>query len=79
MIGKASTLDSQRATLVLGDRPRPDGKETSRVKARILLVVLLILVLAVLGGVGYLGLNPPNPAPQQVQKTIPNDKFQAAH
>ena len=46
-------------------------------KARALLIVLAILVVAVVAGVGYLGLNPPNPAPTQVNKTLPNDKFQA--
>lgn len=46
-------------------------------KVRALLIVLLILVLAVVAGVGYLGVNPPNPAPKQIDKTIPNDKFQA--
>jgi hypothetical protein len=47
------------------------------VKARALLIVLAILVVAVVAGVGYLGLNPPNPAPKSIEKTIPNDKFQA--
>jgi hypothetical protein len=47
------------------------------VKARALLIVLVIIVVAVVAGVAYLGLNPPNPAPTQVNKTIPNDKFQS--
>lgn len=46
-------------------------------KARILLIVLLVIIVAVVAGVGYLGVNPPNPAPKQVEKTIPNDKFQS--
>jgi hypothetical protein len=46
------------------------------VKARALLIVLVIIVVAVVAGIGYLGLNPPNPAPMQVNKTLPNDKFQ---
>lgn len=45
-------------------------------KARALLIVLVIVVVAVVAGVGYLGLNPPNPAPIQVNKTLSNDKFQ---
>jgi hypothetical protein len=47
------------------------------VKARVLLIVLVTLAVLVVAGVGYLGLNPPNPAPLQVNKTLPNDKFQA--
>jgi hypothetical protein len=46
------------------------------VKVRALLIVLAIVVVAVVAGVGYLGLNPPNPAPTQINKTLPNDKFQ---
>jgi hypothetical protein len=47
------------------------------VRGRILLIVLAIVLLALLGGLGYLGLNPPNPTPKPVEKTLPNDKFQA--
>jgi len=47
------------------------------VRGRVLLIVLAILVLAVVGGLAYLGLNPPSPASKQVEKTLPNDKFQA--
>jgi hypothetical protein len=47
------------------------------VKARALLIVLVVIVVAVVGVVAYLGLNPPNPAPVQINKTLPNDKFQA--
>jgi hypothetical protein len=54
-----------------------DAKELRRVRGRILLIVLAILVLVLLGGLGYLGLNPPNPNPKSVEKVIPNDKFQA--
>ena len=46
-------------------------------RGRILLIVLAILVLAALGGLAYLGLNPPNPVSKPVEKTLPNDKFQA--
>ena len=45
-------------------------------KVRLLLIVLAILLLAVVGGLGYLGMNPPNPTSKPVEKTIPNDKFQ---
>lgn len=45
-------------------------------KARALLIVLLILVVAAVAGLGYLGLNPPNPAPRPIEKTLSNDKFQ---
>jgi hypothetical protein len=47
------------------------------VRGRGLLIVLVILVLAVVAGLGYLGLNPPNPTPKAVEKVLPNDKFQA--
>jgi uncharacterized membrane protein len=47
------------------------------VRGRILLIVLVIVLLALVGGLGYLGLNPPNPTAKQVEKTLPNDKFQA--
>jgi hypothetical protein len=47
------------------------------VKGRILLIGLAILVLAVAAGLVYLGLNPPTPVPKPVEKTLPNDKFQA--
>lgn len=45
-------------------------------KARALLIVLVIFVVALVAGVGYLGLNPPSPAPKPIEKTIPNEKFQ---
>jgi hypothetical protein len=47
------------------------------VNGRVLLMVLAIVVLAVVGGLAYLGLNPPGPASKPVEKTLPNDKFQA--
>jgi hypothetical protein len=47
------------------------------VRGRILLIVLAILVLGAVGGLVYLGLNPPSPASKPVEKTLPNDKFQA--
>ena len=45
-------------------------------KGRALLIGLLILVLAIVLGLGYLGLNPPNPVSKPIEKTLPNDKFQ---
>jgi hypothetical protein len=47
------------------------------VKVRALLIVLVVLVVAMVAAVGYLGLNPPNPGAKPIEKTIPNDKFQA--
>ena len=46
-------------------------------RARGLLIVLAILVLTAFAGLGYLGVYPPNPPAKPVQKTLPNDKFQA--
>jgi uncharacterized membrane protein len=51
-------------------------KESRRVKRISVLVILTILVLGVVGGLVYLGLNPPNPVAKQVEKVLPNDKFQ---
>jgi hypothetical protein len=47
------------------------------VKVRVLLIVLAVLVLVAVAGLGYLGLNPPNPVSKPVEKVLPNDKFQA--
>ena len=79
MAGEASTSVLPRATPVLGATGSwvLVGREYQRVKGRILLIVLLVLLVAALGGLAYLGLNPPNPTPKQVEKTLPNDKFQA--
>ena len=57
--------------------PTRDMKELRRVRGRVLLIVLAIVVLAAVGGLAYLGLNPPNPVSKPVEKTLPNDKFQA--
>ncbi len=46
-------------------------------RGRILLIVLAIVILGAVGGLAYLGLNPPTPASKPIEKTIPNDKFQA--
>lgn len=45
-------------------------------RARGLLIVLAIVIVAAVAGLGYLGLNPPNPVAKPVQKVLPNDKFQ---
>ena len=45
-------------------------------RGRVLLIVLAVFVLGAVGGLAYLGLNPPNPVPKPVEKTLPNDKFQ---
>ena len=44
---------------------------------RILVIGLAVIILVVVGGVAWLGLNPPAPAPKPVEKTLPNDNFQA--
>jgi hypothetical protein len=49
----------------------------TRVRGRVLLIVLVVLVLVLVGGLGYLGLNPPNPVAKQIEKVLPNDKFQS--
>jgi hypothetical protein len=47
------------------------------VRGRGLLIVLMVVLLIAVVGLGYLGLFPPNPTPKQVEKVLPNDKFQA--
>jgi len=46
------------------------------VRGRILLIILAVVVVALVAGLGYLGLNPPNPASKPIEKVLPNDKFQ---
>ena len=46
-------------------------------RARILLIALAALIVIAAGGLIYLGLNPPNPTPKPVEKTLPNEKFQS--
>jgi hypothetical protein len=41
-----------------------------------LLIVLLLGLLAIAGGLAYLGAFPPQPHVQQIQKVLPNEKFQ---
>jgi hypothetical protein len=81
MVREASTSPIQRTTPRLAPRRRGayrsgDMKESRRVKRISVLVILTILVLGVVGGLVYLGLNPPNPVAKQVEKVLPNDKFQ---
>ena len=45
-------------------------------RIRGLLIVIVVLAVAAVAGLGYLGLNPPEPAAKPVQKLLPNDKFQ---
>ncbi len=54
-----------------------DERELRRVTGRVLLIAAAIVVLAVVAGLGYLGWQPPTPTPVRMEKTIPNDKFQA--
>jgi len=44
---------------------------------RVFLFVLVLGVALLAGFVGYLGMFPPSPTPHEVNKTLPNDKFQS--
>jgi hypothetical protein len=44
---------------------------------RVFLFVLALGAVMLAGGVVYLGMFPPNPAQHEVNKTLPNDKFQS--
>ena len=44
--------------------------------SRFLFLILCLVVLAVLGGVVILGAFPPSPHTEQVQRVLPNDRFQ---
>jgi hypothetical protein len=43
---------------------------------RFLLLALCLLLLIIVGGVLVLGAFPPNPRTEQVQRVLPNDRFQ---
>ena len=43
---------------------------------RLFLLVVLLGLLALAAGMVVLGAFPPEPHPQQVQKVLPNDRFQ---
>jgi hypothetical protein len=43
---------------------------------RFLLLALCLLLLIIVGGVLVLGAFPPNPHTEQVQRVLPNDRFQ---
>lgn len=47
--------------------------------SRLLLLLLAVIVLIGVVGAVVLGTFPPTPQPQQVQRTLPNDKFSPAH
>lgn len=42
---------------------------------RVLLIVLVAGIVAIAGGVLMLGMFPPAPHPQPVEKVVPNDRF----
>jgi hypothetical protein len=44
---------------------------------RVFLFVLALGAVLLLVGAAYVGLFPPNPTPHEVNKTLPNDKFQS--
>jgi hypothetical protein len=75
MMREASTLVYQRTTPVRAFAGS-GREELSRVGVRAVVVGLVIIVVAAAGLLGYFGLNPPNPTPKPVEKTLPNDKFQ---
>ena len=45
-------------------------------RGRGLLAIFLVLLLSLFAGVVYLGLYPPTPRQNPVQKVVPNEKFQ---
>jgi hypothetical protein len=45
---------------------------------RIFIVVVVLGLLAMGAGIIALGAFPPEPHPQQIQKTLPNDRFKPA-
>ncbi len=44
---------------------------------RIILIVVALGLLGAAGGLLYLGAFPPDPKTQTIEKTVPNDRFQA--
>jgi hypothetical protein len=44
---------------------------------RVFLFVVAVGVVLLAAGVVYLGMYPPNPSSHEVEKTLPNDKFQS--
>jgi hypothetical protein len=60
----------------LGDVVRASGKTVSGASMiRIFFFVVLAGLIALVGGVLVLGIFPPKPHPQAVEKVVPNDKF----
>lgn len=45
---------------------------------RVIFAVLALVVVVVLGGMLVLGAFPPQPRTEQIQRVLPNDKFQPA-
>ncbi|MBC7637607.1 MAG: hypothetical protein H7251_18640 [Acetobacteraceae bacterium] len=46
--------------------------------ARIFIIVVVVGFLAMVVGIVVLGAFPPDPRPQQIQKTLANDRFKPA-
>ena len=45
--------------------------------ARVFIIVLAVLAVLIAGGMAMLGAFPPDPRSAAIEKTIPNDRFQA--
>jgi hypothetical protein len=56
-------------------RPKADAKALAM--RRPLLIVVLLGLIAVVVGLFVLGEFPPQPQPKQVEKVLPNDRFQS--
>ena len=63
--------------MVVAKRGAPLQLSKARM-ARIFIVVIVLGLLAMGAGIVVLGAFPPDPHPQQVQKTLPNDRFKPA-
>jgi hypothetical protein len=70
-------LPASRIVRLFGRRPRLGVGDWSSGAAmiRIFLFVVLAGLVALAGGVLMLGVFPPSPHPQAVEKVVPNDKF----
>lgn len=63
--------------MVVAKRGAPFQLSKARM-ARIFIVVVVLGLLAMGVGIIALGAFPPDPHPQQIQKTLPNDRFKPA-
>ena len=63
--------------MVVAKRGTPLQLSKARM-ARIFIVVVVLGLLAMGVGIIALGAFPPDPHPQQIQKTLPNDRFKPA-